>query len=286
MVNFQEKLINTVKSVGFLPFDKLMQIALTDESKGYYIHKNPFSNSGDFTTSPQLSQVFGELLGLFLAEIWVHLGQPKRLNLVELGAGSGLLIADILRTTKKVVGFHQSLALHFIEINQPLMVLQKQNLQDYPEIPKTWYSNVAELQLQDVTIVYSNEFFDAMPVKQYCYRQQQFYELGVTINQKKELQLTFMKAPHKPILALSYHNQENAIYETSPLSQQIFQELLNIIKKVQGVILTIDYGYMNSSCVSSLRGLKTNSFLKSKKFYNTLLMPILPTMLILKNYRI
>lgn len=262
MVSFQEKLINTVKAVGFLPFDKLMQIALTDESKGYYVHKNPFSGTGDFTTSPQLSQVFGELIGLFLAEVWLQLGQPKKLNLVELGAGSGLLIADILRTTKKVEGFHKALALHFVEINQTLKTLQQESLQEYSEIPRAWYNKVEELQLSDATIVYSNEFFDAMPVKQYCCRQQQFYELGVTLNQSNNLQLTFMKIVKQPMFALPCHFQDNAIYETSPLTKQIFQHLINIIKKVQGVILTIDYGYTNPNCGSSIRGFKSQQLLQ------------------------
>ncbi|UQY80889.1 SAM-dependent methyltransferase [Candidatus Hepatincola sp. Av] len=261
MVNFQETLIKTVKNLGFLPFDQLMQIALTDESQGYYIHKNPFTNTGDFTTSPQLSQVFGELLGLFLAEVWLTMGQPTKLNLVELGGGSGLLIADILRTTKKVEGFHKALSLHFIEINQPLKALAQQKLQEYATIPKTWYSYVEQLQLSEITIVYSNEFFDAIPLKQYCYQNQHFYELGVTCSQNHDLQLTFMKTLSQPALALPCHFQENAIYETSPLTHKIFQQLIDIIKRVQGVILTIDYGYINSSCISSLRGFKNQQLL-------------------------
>jgi len=274
------KLINEIAKQNVVELDKFLQLALSS-NYGYYTNKMPFfseefESSGDFITSCELSQIFGELIGLFLGNNYLSFSNTPEINLVELGAGRGTLLKDILRVTKNIDNFHNKINLHILEINPMLKQMQIEALKDYPNIlNKThWYDNIDELYndlssgyfANKPTFIYSNEFFDALPIKQYVYTNNQFCEICVRFN-KDSNKLEYVL---KPIVQESFFNnklainlEQNHIIEVSPLGQNIYTKLLKIIKKNSGLILTIDYGYEKPTGLSSLRGYKSNQLLNA-----------------------
>src|ERR1700760_1054979 len=113
---------------GPMPVAHYMTLCLTHPQHGYYMTRDPFGARGDFTTAPEISQMFGELIGLWAATVWRMMGSPASLHLVELGPGRGTLMADALRAAQIVPGFRKSLALHFVEISPALQRRQRDTL--------------------------------------------------------------------------------------------------------------------------------------------------------------
>ena len=140
-----------------------MAEALGHPRLGYYRKALPVGAAGDFTTAPEISQMFGELLGAWLAERWLAMGRPPGVRLVELGPGRGTLMADALRATRGVPGFHAAIDLHLVEINEQLRALQGQALAAYKP---TWHARFDDVPEGPLLLV-ANEFFDALPVRQF-----------------------------------------------------------------------------------------------------------------------
>ncbi len=259
----KEKLINLIKEQGAIPFDKFMNLSLLDKDAGYYRINNPIGLHADFTTSPEISQVFGELIGLWILDVWIKMGSPEKFYLVELGGGRGTLMSDILRTTKSIKNFHNSLNIEIIEINKELIDLQHKELKEYNNI--SWKSSIDKLQIDAPVLIFSNEFFDALPVKQYFFKDNSWFELMVVLGEKDNLQLNFIKTEPFGLLSSivkDFRNQGNDfLYESSPAGNSIFYYLANLIKKNKGAILTIDYGYLYSSLQNTIRGFKNHEVL-------------------------
>lgn len=259
----KQKIINLIKEQGAIPFDKFMNLSLSDKEEGYYRINNPIGLHADFTTAPEISQVFGELIGLWLLDVWVKLGMPAKCYLVELGAGRGTLMSDILRATKSVKPFHDALCIEIIEINKELIDLQQKELQSYNNI--SWKASADELEIDAPVLIFSNEFFDALPVKQYFFRDNRCFELMVSLDLNDELKLNFIESEPLDLLesiVKDIKEQGNeCIYESSPVANSIFHYLGNIIKQHTGVILTIDYGYTKSTFQNTIRGFKNHEVL-------------------------
>src|SRR5262249_61689598 len=123
-------------------------------------HAAPLGAAGAFATAPEISQMFGELLGAWLAERWLAIGSPAVVRLVELGPGRGSLMADALRATRGVPGFHAALDLHLVEINQTLRAAQRATLSGFRP---TWHERFEDVPAGPLLLI-ANEFFDAFPV--------------------------------------------------------------------------------------------------------------------------
>lgn len=148
---------------GPISLADFMAEALCHPRLGYYRKALPVGAAGDFTTAPEISQMFGELLGAWLAERWLAMGQPANVKLVELGPGRGTLMADAMRATRAVPGFHGVVDLHLVEINERLRALQGQVLAAYRP---TWHARFDDVPEGPMLLV-ANEFFDALPVRQF-----------------------------------------------------------------------------------------------------------------------
>jgi len=148
---------------GPISLADFMAEALGHPRLGYYRKALPVGAAGDFTTAPEISQMFGELLGAWLAERWLAMGRPPSVRLVELGPGRGTLMADALRATRGVPGFHAAADLHLVEINEQLSALQGQALAAYKP---TWHARFDDVPGGPLLLV-ANEFFDALPVRQF-----------------------------------------------------------------------------------------------------------------------
>ncbi len=148
---------------GPISIADFMAEALGHPRLGYYRKALPVGAAGDFTTAPEISQMFGELLGAWLAERWQAMGAPARVNLVELGPGRGTLMSDALRATRGVAGFHVALDVHLVEINEQLRTLQEAAL---GAAKPTWHAHFNEVPAGPLLLL-ANEFFDALPVRQF-----------------------------------------------------------------------------------------------------------------------
>ncbi|MDR3131487.1 MAG: SAM-dependent methyltransferase [Rickettsiales bacterium] len=149
-----------------------MNAALYHKEYGYYMSKLPLGKDGDFITAPEISQLFGEIIAVWVMHTWEKLGKPSKFSLVELGPGKGTLIHDIIRVTRKYNDFFDSVSIHLVEISPTLQEIQKEKLKG---LDINWHENIDSLPEQP-TIFLANEFFDALPIDQFVYRNGEWYE--------------------------------------------------------------------------------------------------------------
>ncbi|NCC02651.1 MAG: class I SAM-dependent methyltransferase [Proteobacteria bacterium] len=223
-----------IRAEGPLSVAAFMEIALLHPLHGYYIKGDPLGVAGDFTTAPEISQMFGELMGLWIVEVWRKLGAPNPFVLLELGPGRGTLMADALRATAKVPGFHAAMKLFLIESNETLREQQLDRLASYHP---TYMGSMEELpDLPLFTI--ANEYLDALPVHQYVRTGSGWRERMVGLDEKGNL--AFVSASHDALLPLP---DLLTFYELSPLAISTVRAITAHIVKFKGASLWIDYGY-------------------------------------------
>src|SRR2546423_803700 len=150
---------------GPIPIADFMALVLGHPTHGYYLTRDPFGVSGDFITAPEISQMFGELIGLWAVAVWNEMGKPDRVRLVELGPGRGTLMADALRAGKVAHNFREALAVDLVETSPALRRQQERTLAE-DGVTLSWYSTLTEVPEDAPLIVIANEFFDALPVHQ------------------------------------------------------------------------------------------------------------------------
>jgi NADH dehydrogenase [ubiquinone] 1 alpha subcomplex assembly factor 7 len=217
----------------------------------YYATRDPFGQKGDFTTAPEISQIFGELIGAWLAETWLRLGSPKAV-LCEAGPGRGTLMKDILRATRNVPQFHASICIRMIENSPVLEALQRKTLQELHRDIE-WKTSFDELPSLPLLLV-ANEFFDALPVHQYMGNGEE-RTIGL-----KGGELYWMQ-------------EGEATLERSPVSLAIMQRIAAHIHAHSGAALVIDYGYENERGYETSEGADTFQALRNHLYANPLQTP-------------
>jgi WPE domain-containing protein len=170
MLTYIHELID--KSQGSISISNFMNAALYHKEYGYYMSKLPLGKDGDFITAPEISQLFGEVIAVWIMHTWEKLGKPSKFSLVELGPGKGTLVHDIIRVTKKYSSFFDSMSIHLVEISPALQKIQKEKLKG---LDINWHENIDNLPKQP-TIFLANEFFDALPIDQFVYHDEKWYE--------------------------------------------------------------------------------------------------------------
>lgn len=170
---------------GPMPVAEYMGLCLGHPTFGYYISHDPLGSSGDFTTSPEISQMFGELLGLWAAAVWRQMGAPAKVRLIELGPGRGTMMHDMLRAAYVVPDFRKAVAVHLVETSPALRHRQKQTLSKL-DVPTAWHDTLAEVP-EGPAIIVANEFFDAVPVNQAVKQTDGWHERVVGIDAGGEL---------------------------------------------------------------------------------------------------
>ena len=226
-----------IRANGPISLADYMTECLLHPVHGYYTTRQPFGTTGDFTTAPEVSQMFGELLGLCLAQCWRDQGCPTPFTLAELGPGRGTMIADALRATKTVPGFHAAMHLWLIEASPRLRQIQAQTLKTCTPI---WADSVHDLPDQPLYLL-ANEFFDALPIRQFQRAGPGWRERLVGISENV---LAFGLGAILPVAALSHRlidTPEGQIVELCPLAPAIIAEVTNRLAH-QGAALIIDYG--------------------------------------------
>jgi NADH dehydrogenase [ubiquinone] 1 alpha subcomplex assembly factor 7 len=252
-------LLATIKQTGPLSVASFMNLALSHPEYGYYMRRDPFGKDGDFITAPEISQMFGELIGIWAAHGWQTMGAPKETIVVELGPGRGTLMKDFLRGTKSVYGFHPAISVHMVETSPALQTIQQETLKHTKTtfaVNAIWHETIATLPKAPMLLI-ANEFFDALPIHQYVKTAEGWREKMVGITQDGEA-LQFVLSPDpspmsKTLAARYPHAPLNAVIETSPVSEAIIRQIAEHIATYGGMALIIDYGYSRTSGVEHLK---------------------------------
>src|SRR5271167_4241423 len=195
MTPLAEKLARHIRREGPLSVAAFMAIALHDPEFGYYARHDPLGRAGDFTTAPEISQIFGELIGLWCADLWQRMGRPDPVIVAELGPGRGTLMADFLRATAGVPGFCAALRLYLVEASPVLRAEQRRRLAGAAPI---WLSGLGELP-EGPLLAVANEFLDALPIRQLIRGRSHWAERLVAVD--ADGRLCYAGGPESPALS-------------------------------------------------------------------------------------
>tara|TARA_Y100000590_G_scaffold458346_1_gene612873 strand:+ start:1088 stop:2170 length:1083 start_codon:yes stop_codon:yes gene_type:complete len=265
-MNIIEKILidNIKRNPKGLSIDKFIEICLHNKN-GYYKKKQPIGKQGDFITSPEISQLFGEIIGLYIYDIWSKYLNCK-INLIELGPGKGTLINDVLRINSNFENFLQFIDLNLIEINDELIKLQRKNLQKFKtKVNNIQWKNNFSLISKKASIIIANEFFDCLGVKQYIKINNSWHERKIFFNKiDKKFYFKNIIVKNKTLInKLSefknhFNNEENQIVEISDKRENFFKKICKFIHDNYGIAIIIDYGYINPLNHSTLQSIRLN----------------------------
>ena len=234
--------------------DRFLENALYDKQFGYYANKNPFGKNGDFITSPAVSHLFSEMIAIWFVSLWENLKKPKSFNIVELGPGDGTLCKILIQTFKKFPEFDRSSNIFLYEKSKVLREIQRKNIKGKKV---SWIKNSNTIKNGPV-IFFGNEFFDAIPIKQFKKKDGILYEKFLQKKDKDKIKSILKKALKSDLKQIKkFKTIKNAKFIEFP--KKGFKELSWITKKIKklgGGILLIDYGYLNHENKNTLQSLK------------------------------
>lgn len=242
---------------GPISIATFMAEALGHPTHGYYITRDPLGAAGDFTTAPEISQMFGEMVGVWLADCWLRLGSPNPVTLVELGPGRGTLMADALRATARVPGFHAALRLALVETSPALRARQATSLHGYDP---AWYACLADVPTGPILLV-ANEFFDALPIRQFVRGPHGWAERKVGLDATGALAFMLEPAPVAAALHPVFTDPRippGAMAELCPAGIGIAREIGQRLATHPGAALLIDYGYAGPAIGDTLQALRAH----------------------------
>ncbi len=267
-----------IRTGGAINIEEYMSLALTHPEYGYYMKRDPLGKEGDFVTSPEISQIFGEIIGGWLAHNWQLLGSPAEVALVELGAGRGTLMADILRATKNISGFHAAISVHIIEVSPTLRQKQWKTLAGKHERIE-WHDDIDSLPQLPLLLV-ANEFFDALPIRQFIKEPDGWHERMIGIEDGELAFITSASALIPPISIMPANSMledlgdilvaeqndawrsstKEQIIETCEPAIMIVRQISEHIAKNSGAALIIDYGYTQGSNGDTLQAIRYHAY--------------------------
>ncbi len=257
MTKLGDHLAACIRLDGPMPVSRFMATALGHPQWGYYTTRDPLGRTGDFITAPEISQMFGELIGLWCAERWQALGAPNPFILAELGPGRGTLMADALRAGRALPGFNQAAQVHLVEISPILRTAQKSALGNRLV---NWHDRVADLP-PGPTIAIANEFFDALPIRQFQRGEDGWHERMVGHRDGRLcLLLDPGITPTAPLPATIQQAPGGAIVEISPARTNAMAALAQILVNHGGGALIIDYGHGESAVGDTLQAMQAHEF--------------------------
>ncbi|WP_404402750.1 class I SAM-dependent methyltransferase [Pelagibacterium halotolerans] len=246
-----------IRQNGPMSLAAYMGLCLTHPARGYYRKADPLGAGGDFVTAPEISQTFGEMIGAWIASIYQQMGSPERFTLLELGPGRGTLAADALRVAARLPGLQDAVDLLLYETNPVLIDIQRETLASND--PK-WIETLDTLP-DTPLIVIANEFFDALPVRQFVLRRGKWYERVVgLIDGKRAFGLS--PTPYDgDLLGDAFANaREGEVAEISLAARQMMEQVARLVAPRGGAILTIDYGYEKTQPGETLQAVSRHTY--------------------------
>ena len=248
-----------ISSSGPMPVWRYMELCLLHPQHGYYIARDPLGREGDFTTAPEVSQMFGELLGLWAASVWKAIGSPTMLRLIELGPGRGTMMADALRALRVLPPLYQALSVHLVEINPVLREKQRATLSGVRTI--AWHNHIDEVP-DGPCIIFANEYFDALPVHQMVKRETGWHERVVDLDENGTLIFGVESDPTPrfevllpPLVRAA---PVGAVFEWRPDTE--IMKLARRVRDQDGAALIIDYGHMRSDAGDTFQAIARHSY--------------------------
>ncbi len=249
-----------IAQTGPMTVAEFMATCLYDPQHGYYGHRSPFGAAGDFVTAPEISQMFGELVGLWAAEVWQAIGKPDPVALIEFGPGRGTMMADVLRAVRAAPDFRRAVRVHLIEMSLDLQARQRATLSAVDDVPLHWHATIDDVP-RTASIIVANEFFDALPICQAERRSTGWHERMVAVDASGALTLTIAHdplpnlGPKLPPAVACVRIGE--IFEWRPAEFAI-----EIARRAAagGAALIIDYGHVKSATGDTFQAVRSHRY--------------------------
>ncbi len=253
------RLKQRIEAEGPLPIAHYMEACLGDPDHGYYTTRDPFGVSGDFITAPEISQIFGELIGVWCVMTWRAMGEPDPVNLIELGPGRGTLMADALRAAKLAPEFLNAARLHLVEMS-PVLREQQRKCLEHAELSAQWSLELSGVP-EGAAIIIANEFLDALPIRQFQKKEGDWYErcVGVSATGPLEFRLSIKPLDSLDIIPerLREAAKDGEIAEIRTAVESLIQTLA--LRRPLAALF-IDYGHRASALGDTLQGVQTHEF--------------------------
>lgn len=254
MTPLERELRALVAAEGPIPLARYMALCLGHPVHGYYLTRDPFGADGDFVTAPEISQMFGELLGLWAAAVYASMGAPEEILLVELGPGRGTLMADALRAARAAPAFRAAIRVHLVETS-PVLRERQRALLDGQGVPVAWHERLEELP-PGPAIVLANEFLDALPIRQFVRTESGWRERLVGVDAAGGL--AFGLAPHPPagFSPPPVQLPIGAVVDMPEAAIRFVRNLGARLASEGGAALLIDYGYDGFATADTLQAVR------------------------------
>jgi SAM-dependent MidA family methyltransferase len=234
-MSLAENLIARIRRDGPISVADYMDACLNDPAEGYYATRPRLGAEGDFITAPHVSQIFGELLGLWAVAVWEELGRPPCVRLVEMGPGDGTLISDVLRASAASPGFAAARDTWLVDTSEPLRAAQEARL---GRAVASWARDLAEIPVDAPTIILANELLDCLPIHQAVFTPEGWRERRVGLDARGSLAFTLGDDPAKRLGS----GAEGEVREWSPALEGLGREIGALVVEAGGAALFIDYG--------------------------------------------
>lgn len=256
-----ERIKTLIRANGPISVADYFAICLSDPKDGYYQTKQPFGSTGDFTTAPEVSQLFGEMIGIFLVHAWQQHKMPADVRFIEIGPGRGTMMLDMLRVISQLApSLFQSMSIHMVETSEQLSNVQAETLKQHAG-RVTWHKSLDEVPA-GFSLIAANELFDAIPIRQFVRNQRSFVERVVGLGADDEL--IFLEGSggiHASLLPAPADQQPlGAIFEYSPARDTVMQMVAERLKAEGGTFVTLDYGHIESDYGDTLQALRKHHF--------------------------
>jgi NADH dehydrogenase [ubiquinone] 1 alpha subcomplex assembly factor 7 len=257
MSGLGERIDLEIRTGGPMSVARYMALCLSHPRTGYYRDGDPLGAGGDFITAPEISQMFGEMIGLFLATLWQQMGSPGRIIVLELGPGRGTLMADALRAAGSVPGFLQATQLRLVDSSATLRSEQAARLASYkPE----WIDDIAADPGAPLLVV-ANEFFDALPIRQFVRAGDGWHEREVGLAEGRRIfGLSPTPVPETSLPEPLRHAEPGAVHEIGLAGRQAMATLSAHVARRGGAILAIDYGFEGPAIGETLQAVRRHAF--------------------------
>lgn len=259
-MSLKQRIIRQIETTGPISVADYMALCLFDRDNGYYTTQEPFGRSGDFITAPEVSQMFGELVGVWCVGAWQALGSPQHFNLCEMGPGRGTLMNDLLRTAVKISpAFMKAAKVTMVELSERLTKIQQEALAKYP-VDIKWRKTISEVSASPIILI-ANELFDAIPSRQYVKSNGRFVERMVSADSEGNL---FFAAGSGSLEADLLPNggdtvPDGSIFEIAPARNALIHQIANHIRRERGAALLVDYGHLQQGYGDTLQALSQHA---------------------------
>lgn len=258
----EKHIINLIEENGAMRLDTFMGIALSHPEHGYYMKQDPFGQAGDFTTAPEISQLFGEMVAVFIIHAWEQMGKPLPFHLYEMGPGRGTLIDDVLRTLKTIQpSLYQALSVTLIETSLALSAKQQEKLDAYnQDLDLNWQEELPK-KMTGAFFILGNELLDALPIRQFEKQDDQWFERYINYTSENKVLEIVLKPSDDAQSIIPEAFQDNVFYEYNAPAENIISQIANYRKKQSGAALFIDYGYAQQSGLKdTIQALKDHEY--------------------------